>query len=251
MVNRSKPFPCHLQIAKTGTNTVRSLISDSVQSQRLLSLKVTDREFDGGIVTVGSRRDDIVQFIKLAQERQWEVDLITVMLPVGLHTVLERKLEYFTFVREPVARCLSAVNFVFNRRDRHPNALLFSKLDWSIPLIAREGGVFFCNDQVRLLTGSSKAQLDETDLELAKENVKSLFYLVGTTENFSACWDLVASRFNLLKDFNRHLNSSDYSDGLVFSNGDREALLAANRLDTALYRWVRDEYLPARLSAGD
>jgi hypothetical protein len=233
-----QPLPCHIQVAKAGTNTARSLLQESVPPDSLLAFKVPDREIDGAIVTLRTRRADIDAFRERIHARQWELRAASLMLPVGVH---------FSFVREPVARCLSAINFVFNRRDKHPDAAAYAALDWSVSRIASSGGPFYRNDQVRMLSGSDRHDVGRDELMRAKDNIRERFWLLGTSDRFADCWPAIAGAFDFKVDAGRRLNAGDYGTGLVVSERDRAALRDANALDAELYAWVRDEYLPARL----
>jgi hypothetical protein len=238
------PLPCHIQIAKTGTNTVRSLIDESFEKNNIYFFKFPQRQINGVAVTVNTPNEKIEQARATLKEKQWDLNIATMMLPVGIHTLLDRSVEYFSFVRDPVSRCQSALNFVYSRRSDHPNAAHYASTGWSLKNLIDSGEIFYQNDQVRMLSGSPKAEIGQEELDIAKQNILDKFYLIGAMESFSQCWPLLARRYELVNHANRYKNAGDYENGFSFSARDLDAAELANLFDTALYRWITQEYLP-------
>jgi hypothetical protein len=234
---------CHVQIAKTGTNTVRSLLADTYPARKMLAFKLPDREIEGRILTCASLDPPVVQFMEALRSRDQEIDMVSVMAPFGIHRLVDRPTRYFSFVRDPVARCVSAINFVFNRGAAHPVAKQYAALGWSIERIVASGDIEYHNDQVRMLSGSAKLVMDEADLDLAKANIREHCSLVGTTESFTRDWEWLALHHGFLADPSRKANEGDYTSGLRVGKLDLEALEEANALDRRLIQWVRDVYL--------
>jgi hypothetical protein len=210
-----------------------------------------DREHKGAAVTINSEMELIQRFRREIVERQWQIGAVTMMLPVGVHQILNRPVEYFSFVRDPVKRCISAINFVYSKRDTHPISQLYSSYGWSLSRIVASGDLDYQNDQVRMLSGSNKITVDRSDLETAKDNILNRFFIVGTTESLPIAWRKIADRYGFLFDGSRKKNKGNYSEGLEFNQADIDAVLQANQLDAELYEWVRREYLPDRHGIAD
>src|SRR3954453_4672535 len=106
----------------------------------------------------------------------------------------------------------------------------------------------FNNDQTRMLIGSDKVFLDESDLDQAKAIIKRDYLLVGTHERLRESLDLLGDKLNLRT---RNLSTLNLGrrDLPPLAPDVEEAFVAAKDLDRRLYDWVPQEHLPTMLGS--
>jgi hypothetical protein len=165
------------------------------------------------------------------------------MLCFGLHDFLERKVRYFTFVRDPIARALSALHFV-HARETHPAADYFASLQYRPSLLIADGNLLFSNDQVRIISGTSHFEVDASDLEQAKRNIEAHFAFVGNAAALVSCWPRLCELTGLKGDASVVRNKGQYSADLQLDDREMDLLARANAFDERLVAWVNEEYLP-------
>jgi len=146
---------------------------------------------------------------------------------------LSAPIHYFTFVRDPLKRCLSHYQQVKRARRRKGSDITFEdfmQLD------------DMANCQVRRIAGSP-------DLEKAIEALSSRYLFVGLTERFSESM-IVLQRlchYPLNLEYERlHVTKDNSAKQEVLDDpGSFRLLQETNELDKALYAFVRDELYPA------
>lgn len=240
------PLLCHIQISKAATNSFRRILTDNVQKDALEIFKHKQRSLDGSGVTIDSKVAEVCDFISRIVERQNQLQAVSMMLPVGLHRILSRQVCYVGLIRSPVARSLSALNFVYARRDTHPAAPDFQSHEYSLAKLIDAGEIDFINDQVRMLAGVGAVEITQEHLDQAKENIETRFVDLGVAENPSQCWNTLVEIFNWRVDSSMVLNKGTYEGSLVVTPHDLSRFREANRFDQSLYTWVTEEYLPRR-----
>lgn len=199
---------------------------------------------DGKAITVRSEIPGVQSFIRDVCLLQHQLTAVSMMLPVGLHEFLERKVQYISFVRHPIKRCLSALNFVYAKRDTHPFAPKYQQCKYSISKLIDSDEILFSNDQVRFLSGSNRVQVGMNELEDAKKNALERFVFIGVTEHFGSCWKRIETLLGWRSDSGRTLNQGVYDATLQINSHDMDCLLKSNQFDFLLYNWLVNEYLP-------
>lgn len=136
-------------------------------------------------------------------------------------------LRFFTFLREPVARCLSHYQF-----DRTRNANEMEFLPW---LESK------ANYQTRVLSGSQSA---EKAVQILEQRVG----FVGLVEDFDRSLSLLRSwsgyELNLHYRSRNVARSSSIKDQVLAHPENVEALQAYNTADMVVYEYVRTEVYP-------
>ena len=162
----------------------------------------------------------------------------------GLHTIsghslihptahLSAPVQYFTFVREPLQRCLSHYQQMKRSRQRQGRDISFEEY-------MQIKDVY--DHQVIRIAG-------EPDIEKAKHELSTRYMFVGLTERFAESM-LVFQRlcpYPLNLAYKRlHVAKDNTAKQEVLDNPDsRDLLEQGNRLDLQLYHYVRDELYPA------
>jgi Sulfotransferase family len=167
-------------------------------------------------------------------------------VPFGIHDALNRPVRYFTLVRDPVERVLSHYYFARSRQAHRLYSQITEKRmtlrDYVMSGITGE----LANGQTALLAGE---ELDDPSgdlslLERAQANIMSHFAAVGVTEDF----DRTIVLFKLTLGWRKTLAYESVNVAAGRPNAasvDEETLdliQSQNRLDEALYRFVRDRF---------
>ncbi len=156
----------------------------------------------------------------------------TVRTYAGYEKAVKGKINYFTFLREPVKRYLSHFYYQNN------------KMGFRRSLDDFLGEPRFNNYMTVRLAGSE-------DVEKAKTVLKEKFRFVGLTEHFNESLLLLVNRvfgdkfipyyqsFNVTRE--RHVSFDE------LTAGQKEKVLANNRLDLELFRFAKEEVYPAQI----
>ena len=218
---RGRPILAFVHIPKTAGTTLKFILRNSTYF-RHCDLQTPVRH--------GIFRDDDFRFMKK-------------VFPFGLRSIaghslvhptanLSAPIQYFTFVREPLARCLSHYQQLKRGRQRIGRDLSFQEF-----LEIDHGR----DHQVYHIAG-------EYQLEKAKEEL-SRYLFVGLTECFAESM-LVLQRlapYPLNLEFQRRHVTKDHSARreVLENPATRRLLEEGNQLDLKLYEWVRDTLYPA------
>jgi hypothetical protein len=223
-----------LHVPKTGGQTIKSpLIWNFPESERI-HLDILDR-----------RLDEAMNSIPL--ERRTHARLVWGHIPYGIHQYMPQRCEYFTILREPIARVVSVYKYILRTRDHvlHDRvATVGIPFEEYLESGMDEGQTE--NSQTRQLSGRQFGVLDRTALVEAKHNLEASL-VVGLTERFEETFVLLRRTLGLRMPFYITRNVSppyDVSDRAV------ELARERNELDFELYRFAR-ELFAAQLTRQD
>jgi hypothetical protein len=146
---------------------------------------------------------------------------------------LSAPIQYFTFVRDPLQRCLSHYQHLKRSRRRRGEDITFEEF------IQAED---VANHQVRCIAG-------DPDLAKAKHELSQRYLFVGLTERFAESM-LILQRFCpyplKIRYTRRHVTVDNTAKQDVLNNpASRRLLEENNQLDQQLYTYVRDELYPS------
>ena len=223
-----------LHVPKTGGQSIdSSLLWNFPESERIR------------LDSLDKRLDEAMNSIPL--ERRSHARLVFGHIPYGVHLYMPQRCEYFTILREPIARVVSVYKYIL--RTRH-HVLHDRVAREGIPLEEYlESGMDEGqteNSQTRQLSGRQFGVLDRTALVEAKHNLEASL-VVGLTERFEETFVLLRRTLGLRMPFYITRNVSppyDVSDRAV------ELARERNELDFELYRFAR-ELFAAQLSRQD
>jgi hypothetical protein len=216
-------------------------LESNIEEDLLKTYKTRERIFNNRVLTIAHAPASARQFIEDVREQQWKIVATSTMLPIGLHCALQRPVEYITVLRDPLERCVSALNFVYSRNTSHPYAELYRKHNYSIKSLIDSGEILFFNDQVRILSGSNRISVGNEELYIAKGNLKNLFSVFGTVHMFSTFCRELEQKYRWKTDPTHIANKGSYSSDLDMSQDDIDFVKTTNELDYKLYDWVCDE----------
>lgn len=158
----------------------------------------------------------------------------------GLHNFIERPYHYITTLREPVSRVISLYHYLelegkMSLED-FGNACPYREID---------------NDQTRRIAGVNPdiGKCSESDLEMAKENLRKDFAVVGTTERFDETLVLLKQKLNWKRDVASYPKNVNTKKTQQASAAAINAIRKHNLLDTELYDYANrlmDETIAAQ-----
>lgn len=129
--------------------------------------------WQGGLQTANEKLNENPNFIEEAN--QFKFQFLSGHFPYGLHTRIQKPIQYIVLVANPIEREISCLNFDFQRgfvEATEAETYLETALD---------------NPQTRMIAGpdymSSKIRCDATVLEKAKQNIQKHFLLAGVKDD--------------------------------------------------------------------
>lgn len=238
-----KPILFFLHIPKTAGTTMREILQRAYGNRLQI----------GGIEHGDDRfpTDEVLTNIKNTLK---DKDVYTRHLCYGLHEYLDRPYQYLTFLRDPIKRSISHFNY-FLRGIKDPH--LQSLAQQGIIAFHTDGSKQWHNMQTRFLAGRKammKDEIDETDLELAKQNLRDEIALLGIIERFDESLLYFQHHLNWNWPFYLKANQSkrmlksatlSYED---LTSEEKNVVEGANRYDLELYDYGK-QLFQSRLDA--
>ena len=177
------------------------------------------------------------RFKSLPEGRRRRLRVVRGHMFYGIHECLPQGGTYFTMLRDPVARALSAYYFIL-RRPLNPLHRKVKKERLSIEDCIRLFPQRH-NLQCRLIAGVKDAcsRGDERLLDMAKEHLTKSFSAVGICERFEESLMLMATTFDWEIPFYRNCKVSKTRPQT--NPGTVEMIRDHNRLDVELYEFGR------------
>ncbi len=228
LLNESRPILGFVHIPKTAGTTLKFILRNSTYC-RHCDLQTTVRH--------GTFRDEDYRFMR----KVFFFGLRSIAGHSLIHPTanLSAPIQYFTFLREPFARCLSQYEQIRRGRVRSGRDLSFEEF-MRIPHMR--------DQQVYHIAG-------EYSLEKAKKELSTRYLFVGLTERFLESMLVLRqlAPFRLKVEFERLHVAKDKTvrQQVLDDPASRRLLEEGNQLDAQLYAWARDELYPAlRAKAG-
>lgn len=247
-------LPFYLHMSKNGGSTVRHVLSRNYPLEVFLNAKISSRAFaksvaGGGPVAVHSPNEDVVQLVGELSSSQRRLRCVAANLPYGVHRFLERPVAYFTFVREPVSRCLS--DWFMRHAGVHDGGErvweIFERYDFDIGRMLAAGEAYhLSNEQIRMISGSSRLEIGREEFLLARELIEERYLFVGTTESMDRGLRLLGKRLGWDNLAYRRQNVAKEKDRSVLPPNAETTFKDANEWDSKLHDWLEKEYLPRR-----
>ncbi|MFN2125368.1 MAG: sulfotransferase family 2 domain-containing protein [Candidatus Promineifilaceae bacterium] len=211
-------------------------------------LEILDRQYSPEtIFSLGSiAQESIAQFEAMDEQERANIRLLRGHLAYGLHEYLPGPAQYFTILRDPVARVISHYNFIL----RTPEHYLYDRVvegNLSLYDLLQENYALMLNDaQVRLVSGvwgdAPFGEVTLAMLETAKENLTRSFPVVGLMEQFDKTVLLLKETFNWPAAITYHKRNVT-KKGMTVDSLPPQTLARikeVNRQDQALYEFGRE-----------
>jgi hypothetical protein len=141
---------------------------------------------------------------------------------------------YASILRDPIERVVS----LYHHYERDPA----TSLEWhqriKAGLSLKEFAKLARNHMTDLLSGSIDGNVDENMLDRAKDNIRRHFVAIGTSDNMDEVLRVLSRRFSWRHHDIPTLNVRTQPNVQV-DNETRAIIADNNRLDAALYEWVK------------
>jgi hypothetical protein len=228
MQSSKEPLYIFLHIPKCAGSTIAYHLEKNIPSEERLALPSKDVKFSHLIM----RKYSLKQ-IQLEVDKLKDKDKVKVIYGhgarYGVHKLFNRPGIYFTFVRDPVTRTISAYNY---RRGRQITDLSFS--DWlakkyNSPHSKRPTSKSMVTFLKTLNYLQGSGLVDKIKI---KQTLKKFFF-VGITENYEEDIAYIYHLLGIKKIYpNKNISTKFHS----LKKGDRTKILAKNQDDLLLYR---------------
>lgn len=213
-----------LHIPKTAGSSVRTLIQQNYPADATIG-------FSGEPDSIAWYRSRLSDFKK-------QYALVHGHVPYGIHEGLT-SYEYFTFLREPVARHFSDFDFL-RRYEAHPlhepiAAGRITATDWASIF---EQQPLYRDLTTQYVSGeSAPGEVDRLSLEKAKLHLRREFTLVGLAERFDESVLILAKRLGWRSIF--YLSKNVTLDRTVLSDDMKALARCGLERDTELYQFAQ------------
>ena len=241
----SRPLVLFARGMKTASTLLHCMVENTLGKEAVISFGCHD--WQGAAAEINRLREP-------------DTFMASAHMPFGAHRRIEGRCEYVTLLRDPVDRVASLYHHVqmphlTDHWLHRPGATLAQWFDWQ----RREGGAV-TNAAVRNLAGhdidngqgGEFAAMAAADLELAQQNLRAHFPVVGVMERFEPFLRAFEARHELAPHHMGHVNGRRGVPPYGQRPTDRQtlppdlvaAIDADNELDLELYRFARDELAP-------
>jgi hypothetical protein len=227
-----------LHVPKTAGSTLRANFKGNFKSHEWLSLPVSIADRQRSTV-MGAIDEEIAK-----QPRHLTRCAFGHWAYIGIHQKIrpDARPRYITFLREPVARCVSLYGYI-KTRPGNQHYQIIKDNDWSLGEWLEKGNVFeLFNGQLRrlLFDGSDdiliEPHLTREHLEAAKARLRE-FWFVGLTETFDEDSLYLYGKLKFWRLYHTRAVNVTLNKP-VASPSEDAALREANALDIELYRYA-------------
>ena len=207
---------------------------------------ITRRQYSPkGVFTIPSgvaMESTLEQLEQLSVHQSQKIQLIEGHFGFGTHELIAQPATYFTFLRKPVDRFISAYSYIKQTSSHEHHQVIksqnFSLDDYVNSNLIKEQALD--NIQVRFLSGKrgriNRSNLRESALEEAKANLKNSFVVVGLVEEFEKSLLLLKKKINWKNVFYISQNRS-HQNQTYYSENTLNLIKELNQLDLRLYEY--------------
>jgi hypothetical protein len=205
-------------------------------SDRVYVKKVIEEIYDNKPISISSTAPSLLR-LKRDLKANADYDVYIVMAPYGVHNYLHKPVRLYTILRNPVDRCISMLRFMHSKPGLNDvNKLVVSFGNNYKQLLDSKRILCFRNEQVRLISGSTKWKIDEVDYKIALDRLNGFDEIFKFGE-FDKIERLCKAHGATRSCEFPKLNSFDIK--LDLSDSDRKMLSEYNTYDQKLWRHVR------------
>jgi hypothetical protein len=227
---------CYIHLQKNAGNTVRAWMEETFQGGFWETMS-HGRMTEGRAKTWGDEPDALDEVRRFVGDREHAA--VAANLPFGLHEHLDRDVQYFTFLREPVARARSFWQHAFRLRAHGAAWTVIEDAGRDPARAAGQGLLQLANDQTRMLTGSTDTTIGREHLECAKRLIKEGRVWVWSMEDIEVGLGKVASRAGVLPAAVEVVNKGEATPDDIFPDDVDERFAELNAVDIELFDWLR------------
>jgi hypothetical protein len=208
--------------------------------------RIIEKQYEPStIFTIPSFYSSKEEFRQVAEFQLKEIKVLKGHMFFGLHEVLPKPSTYITLLRDPVERIISHYYYVL----RNPSHYLYKDVkskNMSLKEYASSGlSVELDNGQTRLISGFNfpdhSQPASQEMLEVAKQNLKLHFAVVGIAEEFNKTLIILKKEFGWKMHFYVKENTTKNRPMKErISKETLDVIRNYNELDIELYRYAKD-----------
>lgn len=231
---------CFLHVAKTGGDSFRRLAYYNTPDDQFIDFLEPRRATEDGIpVTAGSSLPSVDALVGELSAAPASQLFVCSNLPYGLHARVDRRFQYLTFLREPVARARSYWKFVYRNRDVSPLWREWEALRWDISsIVERPCGLALVNDQTRLLDGRPLVEIDVEHARAVIKDASKRFFFVGDFQRYAAQVGALCRHFGWDYTQVPRVNVATAESASSIPPHFDDVIRAGNAPDALLYAWA-------------
>lgn len=223
-----------LHIPKTAGSTLRSVFEEQYnpESRYLISAGNTlPPEYQYQVAKKS--------LININNKALDEIKFVYGHLPFDPSYFSNKHVRYSAFMREPISRVISSYNYILTT-PHHPLYPFVKNL--SIVEYAGNKNLQLDNLQLRIISGKTYGDINETDLEKAKNNIAKNFSFIGITEHFELSLLLMKKKLNWT-DYPSYKNINITSSKKSVSDEEVKKLKDIYKYDIQLYSFALENFL--------
>lgn len=198
-------------------------------------------EYKGEKIFTFHRAISISDFNKLSDSQKLEISVFNGHFAFGIHEYYPSRINYFTFLRNPIERAISGYNFIYFKKAHYFHQEMI-KNQYSLKDMLNGGYVKnFDNCHVRFFSGQKDLEygsINEESYKIALDNFNSYFNVFGICERFDESIFLFKKQFNWKMPFYIKFNVNQSPTFKEMDNETLELLNYYNRYDLALYQYA-------------
>lgn len=186
--------------------------------------------------------DAIKRLKALPEVERRQIKLLSGHAWYGVHQLLPQPARYFTLLRHPLDRAISAYNFVRSAGD---STLLAPRWRDGMTLaeFVTEQVFDLDNVQTRYVAGEMSEAVSAETLERALRNADTHFDVIGLTEQFDLTLKQMAKRYGWRRlRYKRQLVSPNYVTKETISDADRAAIATTFAIDLDFYAIIAEQF---------
>ena len=220
-----------LHIPKTAGSTLNTIVERQYKSVEIYS--------------IDSKRviQSMEEFKQLPAQPLEKIKLLKGHMYFGLHEYLPTPSTYITILREPIDRIISTYYYI-KRQKNHKHYELANQAKDLKDFIFKYRGKQLNNGQTRLLAGMNSLEVEFGNcsnemLEVAKNNLRKYFAVVGTTARFNEALILLKQKlgWHLPLYASKNVTNKRPKKEQI-SQDTLDAIVELNQLDIELYRYA-------------
>ncbi len=218
--NHRSPVIIFHHVQKTGGTTLRKAISKLFKPENIF---IIDRKYSLNILQ------------GLTEDEKTKIKFITGHCCYGVHKFIPQQSTYITMVRDPIERVIS--HYYFVRSDPNISPKYYEKLRKMSLKEYVQDNIKGNNHQTRALSGKEGICTKET-FELAKENIKKYYSVIGLLEDYDKTILLLNKEFGWKNLF--YVKDNETKERPLrscISKDTLECIEENNKFDIEIYRF--------------
>lgn len=218
-----------LHIPKTGGQSLRKIAESNYKKHERFACYPSNPDYPG-----------VDELAALGSDEVSKLKLICGHVDFGIHERLPYECEYFTMMRHPIDRVISAYQHILRRNEKCTG--------FSLLKIFESKRLLLDNHQTRMLSGENP-DFDKCNEEMvwkAIAHIENHFSFVGINERFDKSVSQVGKRYGWKVVEGEKVNvTPEKKKRGVFSKYELKTIEHQNRFDMMLYSYVKQRFFSA------